>query len=193
MAYDYTVAPPPLFELIPEGTAATVSIHIRAGGVGEDGMLKRSAKGDCEMLHLEFTVLDGTYKGRKFWEYLILEGESEGQKKMPASSIGTLKAILDSALGLKPDDVSPEARAKRTVELRQFEGMSFIAKVGIEKGGPKKDGGNYDDKNTLAGVITRDKKEWHSVEQPPPFDMRTTPASAPSTPAAAPVARPGWA
>ena len=37
MPFDYTDAPPPSFELIPDGTVATVSIHIRAGSVGEDG------------------------------------------------------------------------------------------------------------------------------------------------------------
>jgi hypothetical protein len=63
MPFDYTDA----IDLIPEDTVATISMRIRAGGVGEDGLLKRSKDGNCEMLDLEFTVLDGTYKGRKFW------------------------------------------------------------------------------------------------------------------------------
>ena len=62
MPFDYTDAPPPSFDLIPDGTVATVSIHIRPGNVGEDGMLKRSKEGDCEMLDLELTVLDGPYQ-----------------------------------------------------------------------------------------------------------------------------------
>jgi len=194
MAFDYTDAPPPKFELIPHGTPATVSMHIRPGNAGEGGMLKRSTDGNSEMLDLEFTVLDGAYKGRKFWQNLILAGTTDGHAKAADISKGTLKAILDSALGLKPNDVSPEARAARTVELKQFEGMIFIAKIGIEKGGPKKDGGFWDDKNVLAGVITPDKKEWHHVEQPPPFTGSGEGAAAP-TPAApaAPVNRPSWA
>src|SRR5262249_36990440 len=160
--------PPPQFELIPQDTIATVGTHIRAGGVGEDGLLKRSKNGDCEMLDLEFTVLDGACKGRKFWEYMILTGTTDGQAKAADSSRGVLKAILDSALGLKPNDVSAEARAARTVSLKQFEGMSFIAKIGIEKGKLKNDGSgeNWADKNVLANVITPDKKEWHAVEPP---------------------------
>jgi hypothetical protein len=98
MPFDFTDAPPPSFELIPDGTVAGVSIHIRAGNVGEDGVLKRNKAGDAEMLDLEFTVLDGTYKGRKFWNNLLLVGSTDGQKKMVASSLGVLKAILDSAL-----------------------------------------------------------------------------------------------
>jgi hypothetical protein len=192
MPFDYTDAtPPPKPELIPAGTVATVSIHIHPGNAGEDGILKRSKGGDCEMLDTEFTVLDGPFKGRKFWQNMVLTGTKDGHAKAADISRITLKAILDSALGLKPDDVSPQARAARTVELKQFEGMTFIARIGIEKGEAKNDGSGtfWDDKNNLAGVITPDKKDWHPVEQPPPFDA----ASPASAPAAAPVARPEWA
>jgi hypothetical protein len=193
MPYDYTNAPPSQFDLIPHGTVATVVLHIRAGGVGEDGMLKRSAKGDCEMLDAEIAVADGIYKGRKFWERWILEGTTSGHAKSIEINRGTLKAILDSALGLRPDDVSAQARAARTVSLKQFEGKTFIAKIGVERGSAKNNGTgeNWPDKNILAGVITPDRKEWHHVEQPPPFDGGNT--SPPAAPPAPPIARPGWA
>jgi hypothetical protein len=123
------------------------------------------------MLSCEFVVADGPHKGRKFWERWILEGTTAGHAKSANINRGTLKAILDSALGLKPDDVSPQARAARTVSHKQFEGVTFIAKIGIEQGKAKNDGsGNWPDKNILAGVITPDRKDWHSVEQPPPFN-----------------------
>ena len=86
------------------------------------------------MLDLELTVLDGPYKGRKFWHNLLLVGTTDGQKKMAAGNLGVLKAILDSALGLKPNDVSAEARAARTVSVKWFEGMNFIAKIGDGEG-----------------------------------------------------------
>jgi hypothetical protein len=76
MPFDYTDAPPPSFDLIPDGMTAT--------------------------LDLEFTVLDGPYKTRKFWHNLLLTGTTDGQKKMAAGNLGVLKAILDSALGLMP-------------------------------------------------------------------------------------------
>jgi|SRR5262245_13928220 len=193
--YDYSDAPPQQFELIPHGTIATCVLHILAGGVGEDGMLKRSKAGDAEMLAAEFTVGDGPHKGRKLWEYMILAGTTDGHAKSADINRGTLKAILDSALGLKPDDVSPQARAARTVSLKQFEGMTFIGKIGIEKGRPKNDGTgeSWPDKNVLAGVITPDKKEWHPVEQPPPFNGGGGGAQATSPNTAPPVERPEWA
>jgi hypothetical protein len=197
MPYDYTDAPPPpKIDLIPHGTVATIALHIRGGNVGEDGMLKRSKNGDCEMLDCEFVVTDGQYKGRKFWANLVLEGTTDGQSQIADSNKRTLKAILDSALGLKPDDVSPEARAARTVSLKQFEGMTFIAKIGEEKGGPIKDkpGENYPDRNILASVITCDRKDYHPVEQPPPFNGGGGTSSATPPPnSTPPIARPGWA
>jgi len=184
MPYDYSDAPPPRdFEVIPAGEVVTISLHLRYGGAGEDGVLKRSAKGDCEMLDIEFTIVDGKYKGRKFWEYITRR---------------VLKAIIDSAKGLMPDDISAEARAARTVSLKDFEGMCFMVKLGIEKGAPKKDsagnftGENYADKNVIGSVITKDKKEWKPVEQAPPFNGGNSGGAAPAAPST-PVARPSWA
>ena len=45
MPFDYTDAPPPQFELIPQGTIATVAAHIRPGGAGEDGGRRRETEG----------------------------------------------------------------------------------------------------------------------------------------------------
>jgi len=204
MPYDYTEAPPPrdTMELIPRDTIATLVLHINTGGVGEDGMLTRSQDGGCEMLVAELTFVDGPYKGRKIFERWILEGTTDGHEQAAKISRSTLRAILDSALGLKPNDVSPQARAARTVSLKQFEGMTFTGKIGQEKGGPKKDkttgeftGESWPDKNILAAVITPDKKDWKPVEQPPPFNGGGGGAAASGAPpsSAPPIARPGWA
>jgi hypothetical protein len=135
MPYDYTDAPPPPeIDLISPGTIATVSLLIKPGNVGEDGMLTRSKDGGCEMLVCECTVVDGPHAKRKFWPNLILEGTTDGHAGIAATNRLTLKAILDSAYGLKPKDESAEARAVRTVSLKQFNGVTFMAKIGIEKG-----------------------------------------------------------
>src|SRR5262249_25376396 len=132
--FDYSTAPPPRDqELIPHGTVATCVLHLRPGGAGEGGLLKRSKDGGCEMLDGEFTLVDGLCKGRKFWEYFVVNGTTLGQAQAVEISQGRLKAILDSALGLKPDDMSPQARAARTVDYKDFEGKTFIAKIGVEK------------------------------------------------------------
>ena len=108
MVFDYSEAPPPRdFELVPHGTIATVQLTIRAGNAGEGGLLKRSAKGDCEMLDCEFVVLDGPYTKRKFWERMIMAGTTDGHAKAAEVSRGRLRAILESARGIKPDDLVP--------------------------------------------------------------------------------------
>ena len=196
MAYDYTEAPPQReMELIPHGTIATLTLKIRGGGAGEGGLLKRSKDGSCEMLDLEFVVVDGPHVKRKFWEYMILAGTSDGHAKAAEFSRGTLRAIIESARGIKPDDVSPQARQARTIELKDLDGMTFVAKVGIEKGKTRNDGSSdkYPDKNILAAIITPDRKEWHPVEQPPPWNGNGGSGGAPQAAPAAGIAKPGWA
>jgi hypothetical protein len=198
MPYDYTNAAP---ELIPQGTVATVTMYIQPGSVGEDGMCKRSSKGDCEMLSCEFAVVDGPSAKRKLWENMILAGTTDGHAKAADISRGRLKQMLDSAFGLKPDDTSEQARAARTVSLGQLQGLTFIGKIGIEKGAPKNDGSgeSWPDKNILAAIITPDRREWHPVTQPPPFNgggPATSGSAAPSgsaPPSVPPITRPGWA
>jgi len=112
--FDYSDPPPSKFEpKIPEGTKTTVVIHVKQGGVGEDQMLTRSKDGGCEMLAVVFTVADGAYKGEKFPENWVLEGTTDGHAKAGEITRRKLKAILDSAFGLDPNDKSPEARARR--------------------------------------------------------------------------------
>ena len=201
MPYDYSDAPPQRdFDLIPPNTVATCCLHIQGGGAGEDGMLKRSRDGRCAMLSLEITLLDGEFAKRKLWENWIVEGVDHA--KAIEISHGRIKAVLDSALGLDPNDVSPQARAARTKSYKELEGLVFIGKIGIERGTPKNDGSgeSWPDKNILAAIITPDRREWHPVVQPPPFNGGgpTTPGSAAPSGAAPPtstppITRPGWA
>lgn len=199
MPYDYSDAPPPRdFDLVPSNTVATCCLHIQGGGAGEEGMLKRSRDGRCEMLSLEFVVVDGEFAKRKFWENWIVEGADHS--KAIEISHSRIKAVLDSGLGLDPRDVSPQARAARTKSYKELEGLTFIGKIGIEKGAQKNDGSgeSWPDKNILAAIVTPDRREWHPVVQPPPFNgggpsgSAAPSSSAPPT-STPPVTRPGWA
>ena len=97
MTYDYSTTPPPReFDLIPNGTIASVTMKLRPGGAGEGGWLKRSKNGECSMLDVEFTVLDGEFVRRKFWANMILEGTTPGHAQAASISRSTLRAILES-------------------------------------------------------------------------------------------------
>src|SRR5262249_6200596 len=150
---------------------ATVQMRVLGGNAGEDGMLTRSSDGGSEFLNCEFAIIGGPHAKRKFWDRYLLVGTTDGYAKAIEISRGKLKGILDSAFDLDPDDKSPEARTRRTVALKDFDGLNFLAKVGIEKGKPKNDGSMWPDKNVLATAITRDGKDWKGpIPQSPPFN-----------------------
>ena len=190
MAFDYSDAPEQRGDgPIPDGTIATVQLTARPGGAGEGGLLKRSKDGGCEMLDCEFVLVDGPHAKRKLWENMVISGTTEGHAKAVEISRGKLRAILESARGIKPTDTSAEARKARTAELADFDGLRFIAKIGIEKGRPKNDGSgdSYPDRNVIASVITPDRKDWHAVEQAP------RPTGQVAAAVAVPIAKPAWA
>jgi hypothetical protein len=192
--FDYSNAPDQRSdELIPAGTVATLQLHIRPGNAGEGGLLTRSKDGTCEMLDCEFTVVAGPHTRRKLWERYVLSGTTTGQEEALKISRAKLRAIIESARGIKPDDMSEQAHKARTVELRDFDGLRFIARIAIEKGKPKNDGTgeNYSDRNVIATIITPDKKDWHVIEQAPPFSA--SPNGGGVLPAPATISKPAWA
>ncbi len=182
--YDYTEAQPQR-ELIPAGTVATLQLIIQPAGAGEGGLLRRSQDGLCEMLQCEFIVVDGQFAKSKFWQRFVLSGHTEGHAKAADISRSKLRAILESARGIKPADLGPQARAARNANIADFDGIRFIGKIGIEKGG------NYPDRNVLLTVVTPDRKDWHIVEQVPPPPRSPDATSNASAPAA--ISKPAWA
>jgi hypothetical protein len=188
--YDFSDAPPQReFDLIPHGTIVELQMTIQPGNAGEDGMLTRSENGLAEMLAVEFIVISGDFIRRKFWENLVLAGTSDGHAKAAEISRSKLRAIIESAKNIRPDDTSPQARTARTVALRDFDGLRFMGKVGIEKGG-ERNGTTYSDRNKLLQAITPDRKDWHKVDQVAQPPQSSAPAAA-SAPAA--IAKPQWA
>jgi hypothetical protein len=194
-AYDYSDSTAPIdYELIPAGEVSFLRMHLRPGGSGEGGLLKRSKDGSSEYLDVEFTLLDGAHARMKFWQILMVNGETDGQKQMVDKSKAIRKAILDSAFNIHPDDKSPEARAKRSKTLKDFEGLKFQGRIGIEKGKAKNDGSGemFRDRNVLDGVITPDKPTYRG---PPEQDAPSSSGGGPSpSPSSAPVPiKPKWA
>lgn len=164
MAYDFNSAPEQREGgLIPDGTICVVHMTVRPGNAGEGGWLKRSKAGDSMAMDCEFTVVDGPFAKRKFWSLFTVEGTTEGHTKAADISGSRLRAILESARGIRPDDDSEAARnARRVTSYGDFDGIRFVAKIGIEKAKP--DSG-FKDKNTLDVAITPDRKAWVKVEQ----------------------------
>jgi len=149
---------PPIGDLIPDGTFAKVRLTIRPGGVNgstpiDIALLKASQTSDAKLLDCEFTVVDGAYARRKFWQNFTVAGgklDDKGQSKGWNISKSTFRAMVDSALGLDPRDESPAAKSKRVIQgLKQLDGIIFAARIMVEPASSPQ----YKDANKLANVV----------------------------------------
>lgn len=189
------------FELIPNGTIVPLVMVVKPGGAGDEGWLKSSKSSDAMMLNCEFTVTEGPFAKRKIFQYMVVSGGKQNEKgESIAGGItrATLRAMLEGARNIKPDDMSDTAVAKRRIAgWQDFNGLCFVAKVGIEKGQ-----NGYQDKNKIQEVITPDMKEYSPAPQvaAPVAAQAPQTASAPATawgtpppPAASANPAPSWA
>jgi hypothetical protein len=172
------------FDVIPDKTIAVVQLNIRAGNAGEGGLLRRSKNGEAEGIDAEFVVVEGPYAKRKFFAFMVLSGTTDGHAQAADITRSRLRAILESARGVKPTDVSEAGKKARVAEYRDFDGIRFMARIGVE---PAK--GDYKAKNILASVITPDQKEWRPIEQ---VEQPLLHAAA-VTPASKTIIKPAWA
>jgi hypothetical protein len=175
--------------LIPPDTVATLQLNIKPGDTGEGKWLKTSKDGTSQGLDCEITVIDGEHAKRKFWPRLTVSGETDGQKQAADISGQTLRAILECARGIKPDDTSESAKVARQVAgWGDFDGIRFIGRIGVE---PAK--GQYPAKNILLEVITPERKNWKQVEQVAAQHNGAGRHAAPPAPVAVETVRPTWA
>jgi hypothetical protein len=169
--YDFSdVEPQQSTDLIPDGTFAKVVMTIRPGGVDgqteiDRGLLKASTTPGSDVLSLdgELTVTEGRLARRKFWQTFTVSG---GKVDERGASIGwniskrTFRAMIDSALGLDPDDNGEDAKAKRRLRgLGDLDGITFVAKITVE---PSTDP-QYPDRNKLDRPVLPNEKEWRAV------------------------------
>jgi hypothetical protein len=187
---------PPMGELIPDGSFARVAMTIRPGGLNgatpaDAGVLKASNSSDAKLLDCEFTVVEGPYARRKFWQNFTVAGgkvDEKGQSKGWNIAKSAFRAMIDSALGLNPKDESPAAKQKRVIQgLKQLDGIMFVARIMIEPASNP----NYKDANKLANVVTPDEPQYAAVmrgEAVPPEPVNATPRKAEAA-----VTAPAWA
>ena len=166
-------------ELIPDGTFAKVTMTIRPGGIDGEGEvdqgLLRAAKdptSDVRMLDCEFSVLEGPHARRKFWQMFTVQGGKVDENGVSIAwkiSKSSFRAMIDSALGLDPQDMSETAKQNRVLRgLADLSGISFVAKIKVEPS----DDARYGDQNRLDRVMMPTEKEWKLV-----MDGKDVPAS----------------
>ena len=184
---------------IPDGSFAPVTMRLRKGGhdgQGEfdRGLLKptKTPGSDVLMLDCEFTVVAGPLARRKFWQtFTVIGGKVDEHGVSIAWKInkGIFRAMIDSACGLDPQDMSEAARAKRVLRgLADLDGITFAAKIKVE---PSSDP-RYSDSNKLDRVVLLNEPDYQRIMAgealtaipSQPRAPRAAPASTGTTPAA---------
>jgi len=186
-------------DLIPDGSFVKVTMTIRPGGLDGQGEVDRgllkAAKtpgSDVRMLDCEFTVVAGPHARRKFWQMFTVAGGKVDEHGVSIGwkiSKGTFRAMIDSALGLDPQDMSEAAKAKRVLRgLADLSGITFAAKVRVEPASDPR----YGDSNRLDRVVLPGEPEYRQIMAgevvPAQPSIRAAPPAAPAAATA-----PAWA
>jgi hypothetical protein len=196
-------------ELIPNGTKARVIGTIRPGGANrygqekvDAGYLTASRSSDVLFLSWEFTIVDGPFARRKFWQNMTVAGgevNEKGESKAWNITKSTLRAMLNSARNVKPDDNTERGMsARRFNSWGELNGIEFCCSIRVQKAKP---GSNYQDSNAIGTVIEPDHKDYAAlmsgVDTSAPAASAPAPAWAGNAQAAKPAstggAMPAWA
>jgi len=126
------------FDLIPKGTVAKVRMTIKPGAYDDPaqgwtgGYATQSFDTGSIYLACEFVVLEGEYAKRKLWSNVGLHSP----KGQTWASMGRsfIRAALNSARNVLPQDNSPQAAAARRIQgFHELDGIEFVARIDIEK------------------------------------------------------------
>ena len=155
------------FDLIPKGTLVPVRMTIKPGGYDDPsqgwvgGYASESFETGSIYLAAEFVVTSGEHAKRKLWSNVGLhspKGPTWGQ--MGRSFI---RAALNSARNIHPQDTSPQATAARRIQgFHELDGLEFIARVDIERDA------KGEDRNVIRLAIEPDHPEYARLKGVPP-------------------------
>ena len=165
------------FDPIPDGTFLKLMLQFKAGGASfqgceaaDNGLFKNSKTSDAVLLECEFTVISkGPYEHRKWTEHMTVTGGSvddKGNSKGGNMTRQRIRAMIESASNIRPDDESPEAKAGRMIpNYGALDEIPFYAKVRIEEGEDYTDQTTGEmkkgfDKNVIDRIVTPDMEEY---------------------------------
>ena len=128
------------FDLIPKGTVARVRMTIKPGGFDDPaqgwngGYATQSFETGSVYLSCEFVILEGEFARRKMWSNIGLyspKGPNWGNMGRTF-----VRAALNSARNIRPQDNSPQAAAARRIAgFHELDGIEFVARIDVEKDG----------------------------------------------------------
>lgn len=186
------------FDLIPKGTVAKVRMTLKPGGYDDPsqgwsgGFATQSFDTGSVYLACEFVILDGHFARRKMWSNIGLHSP-----KGPAwGNMGRtfVRAALNSARNIRPQDNSPQAAAARRIAgLHELDGLEFVARIDVEKDG------RGELRNVVKLAVEPDHPEYAASSGPAPRPSSAAPspmapaAASTAAPRAAATGKPAWA
>jgi hypothetical protein len=147
------------FDLIPKGTLVRVRMAIKPGGYDDvgrgwtGGYATKSIETNAIYLACEFVLLEGAYARRKLRSNIgLYSPKGEAWANMGRAFI---RAILNSARGVDPNNTSPHAQAARRIaDFSVLDGMVFAGQIDIEKNA------HGDSRNVVKQVIEPGHKDY---------------------------------
>ena len=172
------------FDIIPKGITVPVRMTLKPGGHDDHnqgwsgGYATESFDTGAVYLACEFVVTSGPFAKRKMWSNVGLyskKGPTWGQ--MGRSFI---RAALNSARNVQPQDNSPQAASARRIEsFADLDGLEFIARVDVEKDAKGAD------RNVVKQAVEPDHKDYTSLMSATPGTPRGPSGGNSGTPAMA--------
>ncbi|MHA0899385.1 MAG: hypothetical protein C6D10_04100 [Candidatus Liberibacter solanacearum] len=146
--------------VIPKGTIVKVCMTIKKGHCNDELNVgntqsygTRSSISDAVYLDCEFTVVEGQYKGCKFFDLIGLY--SPKGSKWAEMGRSTIKGILSSARRVKPNDKSPQAQQAFSIDgYGDLDGITFLTSVKVEESE------SGDPRNKLLKPVTPNHKDY---------------------------------
>ena len=192
------------FDLIPRGIAVPVRMTIKPGGHDDHtqgwtgGYATQSFDTGAVYLACEFVVTDGPFAKRKMWSNVGLHSPKGPNWSQMGRSF--IRAALNSARNVHPQDNSPQAAARRINSFADLDGIEFLARVDVEKDN------KGEDRNVVKVAIEPDHKDYAPVTGVSPAagahrvvsghsgaPVQATPASAQPARPVVPTGKPTWA
>jgi len=150
------------FNLIPKGALVPVLMTLKPGGHYDasqgwsDGYPTQSTKTGAVFLSAEFVITGGEYAKRKMWSNIGLYSPKGPTWTQMGRTF--VRAALNSARNVLPQDNSPQAAAARRIQgFVDLDGLEFVVRVDIEKD----DRG--DDRNVVKVAVEPDHPDYARV------------------------------
>jgi len=170
------------FALIPANTLAKVCLTIRPGGAGPEGWLTQSRSSSALYLNSEAVIADGPNARRRIYTRIGFRGRNAGtgaEDTYANRGRALLRGILESAHGVRSDDTSDQARAKRSIRsFGDMSGLTFLAKIAIER---DKNDPNDQGRNVIVAAIGPQHPEYAALMGTAPAAYAAAPATAADT------------